>query len=324
MKSMQNRKSSCQGSAAAKGKKMNFFKDIRRNPFSYILVLPAIFYVLLFSYLSYPYMIIAFRKFDYQSGPWGGEFVGLQNFEFFFKSSSASTVIFNTLYLNFLFISFSTIAAVALALLFNEIHNRVYVRISQSVVLLPHFLSWVVVGFMLYSLFSMDYGYFNTFLESFGMKPVNWYTQKDLWPLILTVMRVWKGAGYSAVIYLATITGIDSSISEAAVIDGANRWQICKKITIPLLMPTVCILTIMAIGKIFYGDFGMIYALIGDNGVLYPTTDVIDTYIFRALRQSGDPAQAMAVSLFQSIMGCVCVILANRFTKKHFESGALF
>ncbi len=305
-------------------KKMNLFIDIKNNKFSYLLVLPAILYVLTFSYASFPYIIIAFREFDYRAGPFGGDFIGFENFEFFFKSSAASTVIFNTLFLNFLFLISGTVAAVALALLFNEIRNKKFLRLSQSIVLLPHFLSWVVVGFMLYSLFSMDYGFLNVILEGIGLEPINWYSTKELWPGILTGMKVWKGAGYSAVIYLAAITGIDTSINEAATIDGADRWQICKRITIPLLMPTVCILTIMAIGKIFYGDFGMIYALIGDNGILYPTTDVIDTYIFRALRQSGDPAQAMAVSLAQSVMGCIMVILANKITKRYFEDGALF
>lgn len=307
-----------------KNGKRSFFRDIQKNPFSYALLLPALLYVFIFSYLSYPYMIIAFKEFDYQAGPWGGDFIGLKNFKFFFKSSAASTVITNTIYLNLLFITFSTLAAVALALLFNEIRSRIFVRVSQSVALFPHFLSWVVVGFMLYSLFSMDYGFLNTVARKLGMEPTNWYIKAEIWPLILTIMRVWKCAGYNAVIFLAAITAIDTTINEAAVIDGANRWQICTKITLPLLMPTVCILTIMSIGKIFYGDFGMIYALIGDNGVLYPTTDVIDTYIFRALRETGNPAQAMAVSLFQSIMGCISVILANWFTKRHFEEGALF
>lgn len=170
----------------------------------------------------------------------------------------------------------------------------------------------------------MDYGLLNKFLGNLGLEKINWYTKPEAWPWILTIMRVWKTTGYSAVIYLAAITGIDDSLYEAASIDGANRWQQCIHITLPLLMPTVCIMTIMAIGKIFFGDFGMIYAIIGDNGVLYPTTDVIDTYVFRALRQTGNAAQAMAVSLFQSVMGCITVILANKITKRFFEDGALF
>lgn len=211
-----------------------------------------------------------------------------------------------------------------MALLFNELRNKAFLRATQSAILLPHFLSWVVVGFMLYSVFSMDYGILNRMNEALGWEKINWYAKPAAWPLILTVMRVWKGTGYSAIIYLSAITSIDESLYESAVMDGAGRFRQCVSITLPLLAPTICIMTIMSIGKIFYGDFGMIYALIGDNGVLYPTTDVIDTYVFRALRETGDAAQAMAVSLFQSAMGCAAVMLSNWFTKRHFEDGALF
>jgi putative aldouronate transport system permease protein len=190
--------------------------------------------------------------------------------------------------------------------------------------LFPHYLSWVVIGYMIYGFFSMEYGIINKIIGAAGGKPVNWYAEAGAWPGILVIMRIWKGSGMSAVIYLAAITGIDAGIYEAAEIDGAGRWQRIWRITIPLLMPTVCILTLLSIGRIMYGDFGMIYAIVGDNGVLYPTTDIIDTYIFRALRQTGNPAQAMAISLFQSVIGFVMVFGSNKLAGRLFPEGTLY
>lgn len=307
-----------------KKNKLSFLTDIGRNPFSYILVLPAVIYTFLFGYLTYPYMIIAFERFDYRKNIFTSQWIGFKNFEFFFKSDYAFTVTWNTLKLNILFILFGTVFAIMIALILNELRSKPFLKVTQSIMLFPNYLSWVVVSYMLYGLFSMDLGIVNHTLEHFGVDAINWYATAAPWPVILTVMRVWKGAGMSAVIYLASITGIDESLYESAAIDGANRWQQCKAITIPLLMPTVMILTLLSIGRIMYGDFGMIYALINDNGVLYPTTDVIDTYIFRSLRQIGDPAEAMAIGLFQSAIGFVMVFGSNWITRRYFKEGALY
>lgn len=305
-------------------KKVSFLGDIKNNPVSYLLVLPSILYVCIFSYMSYPYMIIAFKEFSYRAGILGSEWVGFQNFEFFFKSNKFFTVTFNTLSLNIRFITFSTLMALAISLMLNEVRKKRFVKITQSLMLMPHYLSWVVVSFMLYAIFSMEFGLLNDVYGLLGLDPVNWYAEAKAWPSILTSMRVWKTAGFSAVIYLAAITSIDIALYESAIIDGANRLQQCIYITIPHLLPTVSILTIMSIGKIFYGDFGMIYALVGDNGILYPTTDIIDTYIFRALRQTGNASEAMAVGLFQSGMGFIMVFFTNLLVRKKFERGSLF
>lgn len=305
-------------------RKDGFFPEIGRNAFSYLLALPAVIYAFIFGYLTYPYMLIAFQRFDYRKGIFASEWAGLDNFKFFFNSSYAFTVTFNTLKLNLLFIFFGTLFALLLSLALNELKNRSFLKLSQSVMLFPNYLSWVAVSFMLFSLFSYELGLINNFLKFLGFEAVNWYATPEAWPVILTGMRVWKGAGMNAVIYLAAITGIDASLYEAAEIDGANRLQRCRDITLPLLMPTVAILTLLAIGKIMYGDFGMIYALVGDNGVLYPTTDVIDTYVFRSLRQIGDPGEAMAIGLFQSVIGFIMVYGSNRLTKSFFKEGALY
>lgn len=300
------------------------FKDIAKNPTSYLIALPAIIYTFIFGYMTYPYMIIAFQEFNFRKGILNSKFIGLKNFEFFFKSNDAFRVTMNTLFLNGLFIIFSTLVALILALVLNELRVKWFIKINQAFMLLPNYLSWVVVSYMLYSLFSSDYGLINHVLKSLGFGAINWYSKAEVWPSILTIMKVWKTAGMSAVIYLAAITGIDDSLYESAGLDGANRWEQCKLITIPLIMPTVTILTLLSIGRIMFGDFGMIYALVNDNGVLYPTTDIIDTYIFRALRQTGDPSGAMAISLFQSFIGFIMVFGANFITKKYFEEGALY
>jgi len=301
-----------------------FIKDIRRNPFSYLLLLPAVIYVFVFGYSTYPYMIISFQDFNYAKGVFGSDFIGFKNLDFFLRSTNARTVVFNTLYLNMLFLVTSTIMSLLLAIMLNELRVRWFVRSSQTFMLFPYYLSWVVISYMLMAMFSGKNGLLNQILQAVGLKPIQWYTQPGLWPGILSAMRIWKGAGMNAVIYLAAITGIDESIYESAVIDGASRAKRIAYITIPLIMPTVSIMTLLSIGRIMYGDFGMIYALIGDNGVLYPTTDIIDTYVFRVLRQTGNPSQAMAIGLFQSVIGFGMVFGSNALVRRFFGDGALF
>lgn len=298
--------------------------DILKNPFSYLLLLPAAAYVFIFGYMTLPYIVIAFQNYNYKLGLFGSEFVGLKNFEFFFKSNRAWNVTFNTVYLNLLFIITGTIASVGLALMLNEIANIGYKKISQSVLIFPHFLSWVIVQYIVYALLSTNYGFLNRLLESIGIEKISLYSSAKEWPLLLVIIRIWKGAGMNSVIYIAAITGMDEGLFESARIDGANKRQQIQHITLPLLAPTICILTLLSIGKIFYGDFQMIYALVGDNGILLERTDVIDTFVFRALRQTGDPAGAMAVGLYQALVGFIFVFGSNRLTKRYFPDGALF
>lgn len=305
-------------------KKVTLLRDIRRNPVSYLMGLPAIFYTLLFGYFTYPFIAIAFQKFNYTTGIFRSPFVGFKNFEFFFRSTQVWDVTFNTLRLNILFLTFGTLVSIALALMFNEIKSRYIMRFSQSLSLFPTYLSWVVVSFMIYSVFSTEFGILNSIRNSLGFESIRWYNDASYWPAILTVMSIWKGAGMSAVIYIASITGIDSSLYESAALDGANRRQMCWSITMPLLMPTITILTLLSIGRIMYGDFGMLYAIVGDNGILFATTDVIDTYVFRALRRIGDPSNAMAVGLYQSIFGFMMVFGSNALVRRYKHEAALF
>lgn len=300
------------------------FRDIRKNPFSYLLILPAMVYVFLFGYCTLPYVIIAFQKFNYKTGIFHSEFVGLKNFEFFFKSPKFLEVTFNTVLLNILFIGFVIFFALVFSLMLNEARGKLFSKVTQSTFLLPHFMSWVVVSYIVYALFASDYGIVNNALKSMGLDAVSWYSTPGPWRAILVFIKVWKDTGMQMVIYLAAITGIDPSLSEAARVDGASRLQTIRHVILPLMAPTVSILALLSIGKIFYGDFGMIYGIIGDNGVLYPTTDVIDTYVFRAMRKTGDPSQAMAVGLYQSVLGFLFVFGSNWIASKKTDGGALF
>ncbi len=312
-----------------RAKRISLLQDMRMNKFSYLIALPAIAYVIAFSYLAYPYVVIAFQRFNYRNSSLlriftHGDWVGLKNFQFFFASQNAALVTYNTIYLNLLFIASGTLMAVLLALLLNELRGVWFKKVTQSIMLFPNYISWIVVSYILLSLFSTQYGIINKLLASTGAPAKNWYTDASVWPAILLVVRLWKGAGMSAIIYLAAITGIDSSLHEAAAIDGANRFQVATRITLPLITPTIMIMTLLAVGKIMFGDFGMIYALVGDNGTLYRTTDIIDTYVFRALRQVGDPSQAMAIGLFQSAIGFLMVFGSNALVRRIYPDGALY
>ena len=306
-----------------------FIQDVVMNKFSYLIALPAMIYVFLFNYLAYPYMLIAFQRYDYRNNSiidiiFRGKWVGLDNFKFFFASQNAFRVTWNTIFLNLLFIITGTVMAVLLAILLNELKSKWFIKITQSNMLFPSYISWIMVSYILISLFSTQYGIVNTAIKAFGGQAVNWYTDPKVWPVILVLMKIWKGAGMSAIIFLASIAGIDSSLYEAAAIDGAGRFQMMRRITLPLIMPTIVIMTLLSLGKIMYGDFGMIYALVGDNGTLYKTTDIIDTYIFRSMRQVGDMSQSTAIGLFQSGIGFAMVYGSNWLARKFYPDGALY
>ncbi|AIQ38784.1 ABC transporter permease subunit [Paenibacillus sp. FSL R7-0312] len=305
----------------SKKSKMN---HIVQNPFLYVMAVPGLLFFLVFSYFPIYGIMIAFKDYNFAKGITGSDWVGFKNFDYFFTSGDFWTILRNTLVLNILFIVFTTVAAVMIALMFNEIRNKYFKRISQSFIFLPYFMSWIVIGMIVQSLFGGEEPMINNWLQNIGMEPVNWMFESKLWPYILTVIRVWQGAGYLSIIFLAAITGISEDLYEAARIDGASKVQIVLRITLPLLVPTIMIMTLLAVGKIFNGDFAMIYAIIGDNSSLYPTTDVIDTFVFRSMRQLHDFGMSSAVGLFQSVMGLIFVITANWITRRVSKESALF
>ena len=254
-------------------KRVNPFKELWTNKFLYLLALPAVVYTFIFSYLTLPYIVIAFEKFNYKTGVFS-PFVGLKNFEYFFKSSWAWTVTRNTLVINILFLIVGTVCSVVLAIVLNEVKAKKFLKVSQSMMLFPYFISWVIVSYMLQGILGTETGLLNNLMGT----RINYYSTPGYWYPILLILNIWKNTGYNTIVYLAAITGIDEGLYEAAYIDGATRFKRIIYITIPLLAPTICIMTLMSVGRIFYGDFGMLYAIIRDNSSLMPIAEVIDTY----------------------------------------------
>ena len=305
-------------------KRGTFRTEIRRNGLLYLLTLPGILLIFVFSYLPMGGIVVAFQNFNAIKGITGSEFVGFKNFSFFVESREVLHVIFNTLFLNALFILCGTLASVGIAVMFSELGGKWFKRIVQSLVTLPNFLSWTVIAMFVTSLLSSDNGMLNKWLEAFGIGPIAYFNEPHMWPWILVLIKVWQGAGFGSIVYLATITGINPDIYESASIDGASRWEKIRFITLPLLKPTIILMILLAMGGIFYGDFGMIYALVGRNVLLYSTTDVIDTYVYRALMDLGDMGMAAAVGVFQSVIGFILVVTVNQLARRFSPDSALF
>ena len=268
------------------------------------LALPGIILIFLFGYLPLFGLVIAFKNVDYSKGIWASDWVGLKNFEFFFKSNDALRVTRNTLVMNALFIVFTLIVSVSVAIMLYYVGRRM-LRVTQTVLFLPYLISWVVASYALEAFIDARYGVVNQFLNFLGLKNINFYYLPKWWYLIIVICYIWKSAGYYS-------------------IDGASTWQKIRYITLYMLRPLIIMLCLIQIGNIFYSDFGMYYFLTKDNGMLYSVTDVIDTYIFRALKTVNDPGMGAAVGLFQSLMGFILVLASNAVAKKIDEEGAIF
>lgn len=285
---------------------------------------PAVIYTLVFAYYPMTGIVMAFKKYNYAGGIWGSPWNGLENFKFFFQSGQAGLVTRNTVLYNVLFIAVNTIAQIAVAVLLTEIRNKRYRKVTQSLMFLPYFISWVIVGVMAFNIFSSDYGVLNQIIQVFGGKPIKFYTTPEVWPFILLFFNVWKGIGYGSVMYLAAIMGIDTSIYEAAKIDGANVFQRIFKITIPMIRQTTVILLLLSVGGIFKGNFDMFYNLVGTNGLLYNYTDVIDTLTFRTLISSNDFGMSAAIGLYQSVLCFITILIVNKLVGKYEKDYTLF
>ena len=305
-------------------KKHGIIFELKKNWVLYMMTLPAVVFLLIFSYYPLTGLQIAFRDYNVVDGIWKSPFAGIKYFKDFFQSAYASQVTFNTLYLNLLFIVVGHVFAVTIAILLNEVINEKLKKVFQVSMFFPYFLSWVIISAIVYSFLNDKFGVLNTFLAGIGLPTHAWYNMPQLWRGILTVINTWQSFGYNVIIYLAVIVSIDSQIYEAARIDGANKMDEIFKITIPQMMPTIVLLLLLALGKIFYGNFGMLYAIIGDNGVLLKNTDVIDTYVFRAMRTDGAYSLATAVGLYQSVLGFVLVLIFNKLAKMYDDTMGLF
>lgn len=304
--------------------KIPFLKEIIRNKNLYIMMFPGILFLFIFSYIPMYGITVAFKDTSATTNLFGGIWVGFKNFEFFFTSQDAFRVTFNTVFMNSIFICTGLFTSVVFALLLNEIKIRFLAKLYQSIMFIPYFLSWVVVGFLSFAFLSGDYGFINNILKMIGIEPIQWYSEPKYWPFILTIVALWKNTGLSSIIYLAGITGISEEYYEAAKIDGATRFQQMTKITIPLITPLISIMTLLAIGRIFYADFGLFYYLPRETGVLFSTTDVIDTYVFRTLRTLGNIGMASAAGVYQSVVGFILILTSNLFVKRRNPENALF
>ena len=301
-----------------------FFKKVYKYRAFLLMLLPAVIYTLIFAYYPMTGIILAFKRYTFSGGIWGSPWNGIENFKFFFQSGQAGLVTRNTVLYNAVFIIVNTVVQIAVAIFLTEIHGKHFRKISQSVMFLPYFISWVIVGVMAFNIFSSDYGFLNGLITALGGEKISFYTTPKAWPFIIVFFNLWKGVGYGSVMYLAAIMGIDTSIYEAAQIDGANVFQRIFKVTIPMIMPTTIILFLLSVGGIFKGNFDMFYNLVGNNGILYNYTDVIDTLTFRVLVVNNNYGMSAAIGLFQSVLCFITVVLANKLVGLYDRDATLF
>ena len=293
-----------------------FLEYVRQNWVLFLLGAPAIILIFLFSYIPMFGTVIAFEDYSPRT-MFLSPFVGLRNFRILFETPLFGRLVRNTLLLNFMFIVATMFFSVATALLLNEVRSTLFKRGNQSVMYLPFFMGWAIVAMVLYGLIDYQVGTVNSLLTRFGLDRIIITDNANLWPWILTAIRVWKGTGSGCIIYLAVLTGIDPQLYEAAAMDGAGRWQRMLYVSLPGIIPVMILLLLLDIGRIFYGDIGMIYAVIGDRAQLFPTTDVIDTYILRALRSNSNYGFSAAAGLLQSVLGFICIYGSNLLVRKY-------
>ncbi len=304
-------------------KKKRLGNEMKSSLSLLVLTLPALIYFLIWHYAPMFGLIIAFKDYSYELGILGSRWIGFDNFKFFFLSQDAWRITRNTVGYGALFIIVDAVTAVGMALLMNEVKSRAAIKTYQTIMLFPQFLSWVVVGFITYILLNPALGIFNKGLEAIGLKGIDWFSEPKYWPYILTLVHIWKSIGMNMIMYYAALLGINHELYEAATLDGANRLQQCWYISIPALIPLITMLSILAVGNIFRGDFGLFYQIPRDVGVLYPTTDVIDTYVYRGLK-NGDMGTTSAVGFFQSVVGLAMVLITNWIVKKIEPENAMF
>lgn len=301
-----------------------FGREFRRNKALFAMLLPAFILVLVMQYLPMSGMVLAFKAYRYDRGVFGSEWNGIANFRYLFASGTGWLITRNTILYNLLNLITSQLLAVVIAIFICEINNKIFKKVTQTVILLPYFISWVVVGVFVYSIFNYETGLINGMITSGGGEPVNFYSWPGIWPVIICCFNSWKWTGYNSVIYIAAIIGIDNSIYEAADIDGANIFQRIWSITVPSIRPTLITMILLQVGRILRGDFEMFYQIVGNNGQLYNATDVIDTYVFRQLIQNPDIGVTAAATFYQSVLCFAIIMIVNKVVKSIDEDYALF
>ncbi|OPJ63378.1 ABC transporter permease [Clostridium oryzae] len=305
-------------------KKDGFLQEFKRNRTLFFMASPAVLLVIIFAYIPMLGIILAFKNYRFDLGIFGSNWSGLDNFKFFFNSGTGFLVTKNTILYNLFNLITSQVLAMFVAIVLNEMRNKYFKKISQSIIFLPYFISWIIVGAFVYNIFNFETGTLNTILKSLHFKAVNLYNMPVAWVFIIAFFNSWKWVGYNSVIYIAAITSIDAECYEAADIDGANVFQKIKNITIPSIKPTIIIIILLNVGRILRGDFQMFYQIVGNNGQLFNTTDVIDTFVFRSLINSGDIGMTAAATFYQSFLCFVIIMVVNAIVKKIDSDYALF
>lgn len=291
----------------------------------YFLFLPGGLYLLINNYIPLGGLVIAFKQYNVRDGLWGSPFVGLKNFKFLFATGDALLITRNTILYNVVFITLNTVIGIVFAIFICDAVSKRLKKVYQSVILFPYLMSAVILGYIVYAFLGTENGIVNnTILPLLGKEPIMWYQEAGYWPFILTFANMWKGTGYGCLLYISAINGIDTSLFEAAALDGASRWQRIKAITLPSLVPTIITTTLMHIGRIFYSDFGLFYQVPRNSGALFRTTNVIDTYVYRGLMEQSNVGMSAAAGFYQSIIGFLLVVLANYVVRKISEENALF
>lgn len=289
------------------------------------MALPTIIFLLMFCYAPMFGLVMAFQDFKVDKGFFGSQFVGLRNFQFLFSSTDAWTITRNTVCYNVVFIIVNTSLAIVMSLMLSELHSRGLAKTLQTIYMLPYFLAWTVVAIVLSGFLDRGYGLVNKLIQALGGKgKTDWYKERELWPWLFVALNAWKGVGYSTVLYLAVISGISQDYYEAAVLDGATKFQQARYITLPHLRTVMCITLIMSLGSIFRGDFGLFYSVTKDNGRLYPVSDVIDTYIYRSLTTMSNAGMTAAAGFYQSVVGFLTLMFANWVVTKIDSDSAMF
>lgn len=308
-----------------RSKKNGLIKNTIKNRELVWMAMPAFLYVFLFAYVPMVGVILAFKRYNMGLGIFGSPWCGLDNFKFLLASGKLLELTWNTFYYNIIFLVTATIAEVIFAIFLSEVvmNNRLR-KVLQTMSLMPHFISWVVVSIIFFNLFNYDYGILNSVIKALGGEPIQLYAMPDAWSVVLPLANIWKGIGYGSIVYLAAAKGIDPNLYEAASIDGASIWKRVRYITLPLLKPTIVTMTLLSLGRILRGSFEMFYQLTGNSPMLKTKTDILDTYIFRAVSNGTDYGMTSAASLYQSVVCFVTIVAVNKIVKWYEKDYALF
>lgn len=301
-----------------------FGKSLSTNMAFLLMALPGAFLIFVFCYMPMGGLVIAFKNIDYAKGILGSDWVGLKNFKFLFGSPDLPIILRNTIGYNVVTIALGAVIPTIFSIGFSQLRNKRGGKVYQTLIMLPYFISWIIVTYIVYSFLSYRTGLVNHILAAFGKEPVNWYSEIGMWPYLIVFLGLWKSVGYSTVVYLATIAGIDSSLYEAASIDGATKWQQIWYVTLPELSSVIIIMLVLAIGRILNADFSLFYNVPMESGTLLPVTNVISTYVYRALMLNADIGMSSAAGFFQSVVGFILVITANWVVKKIDEEKSMF